>query len=177
MRTLSRRRCIFAIQTVAVELHQQTLRSTDIRFDLALTATVLPAPENPGLPVGDRRRLIVSNAVGLRLFRREVLCHVNRHVLKLELQGGLVACVPHHDHALGVHDDRLSKTELLNRPSHRVNGRVVRASDDRSVMYSWPSSLTICMSLARNFCWTASSSTVWLTPAIRWFLMIATGPS
>src|SRR6266404_2531854 len=52
------------------------------------------------VPLGQRRRLVVGNAVGLSLGRGQPKGDMNRNRLQAELEGGLVSGVPDDDDAL-----------------------------------------------------------------------------
>ena len=66
------------------------------------------------VPVGQRRRLVVGDAVRLDLLRRQVLGDVDRHLRQAELLRRLVPRVADDDHAVRVDHDRLAEAELAD---------------------------------------------------------------
>lgn len=98
-------------QQAEVELHPLECRKLD-RQQL----------EVPGGQVGG---LVVGDAVRLDLGWRQVLGDVDGHGLEAELLRGLVAGVTADDHPLGVDDDRLAESELLDRRRHGIHRGVV----------------------------------------------------
>ena len=61
------------------------------------------------------------------LLGRQVLGHVDGHLLQPQLLGGLVTGVTADDHPLGIDDDGLAKAELADRLGHGIDGRVILA--------------------------------------------------
>ena len=83
--------------------------------------TRLKAAERLGLtevpvvvPFRDLAGLVVGDAVGLDLFRRQVVRDDDRHFREAEAFGGLQSCVAGNDDHLGVDDDGLLPAELLD---------------------------------------------------------------
>ena len=79
------------------------------------------------VPLGKRGRLVVGDAVGLDLRRRQVRGDVDRDLLQAELLRRLPARVADDDHAVGVDDDRLPEAEFPDRRGDRVDSVVVDA--------------------------------------------------
>ena len=79
------------------------------------------------VPVGDLAGLVVGDAVGLQLGRRQSPGDVYRHLLEPKLERRLEAGVAHHDDAVLVQDQRLAEAELLNGSGDRSDGVVVLA--------------------------------------------------
>ena len=76
------------------------------------------------VPLGERGRLVVGDAVGLDLLGRQVRGDVDRHLLQAQLLRRLPARVADDDHAVGVDDDRLAEAELPDaRPRRRRRRR------------------------------------------------------
>ena len=67
------------------------------------------------VPGGQLGGLVVGDAVGLGLGRRQADGDVDGDLGQAQLQGGLVAGVADDDDAVLVHDDRLAEAELLDR--------------------------------------------------------------
>jgi hypothetical protein len=77
------------------------------------------------VPGGDRRRLVVGDAVRLGLRRRQAHGDVDGNLRHAQLQRRLVARVADDDDAVLVHDTRLAEPELLDGRGDGVHGGVV----------------------------------------------------
>lgn len=79
------------------------------------------------VPLGDRRGLVVSDAVRPGLLRRELARHVHGHGRQPEPLRGLPPRVPNDQHPVGVDHDGLAEPVFTDAVRHRLHGRVVAA--------------------------------------------------
>ncbi len=77
------------------------------------------------IPIRDFAGLVVGQAIRPNLFRREIDGDVNRDFLQTELECRLVSGMPRDDHAVGIDDDRLAETKLLQAGGDRIDGFVI----------------------------------------------------
>jgi hypothetical protein len=77
------------------------------------------------IPIRKRGRLIIGEAIGFGLGRRQPDGDVDRHLLQSKLQRGLVAGVADEDDAVLVHHDRLAETVGADGRRHGIDGGVV----------------------------------------------------
>ena len=77
------------------------------------------------IPFSNGSRLVVCDAICLRLFRRQVRSDVNRNFFHPQLLRRLISRVAHDNYAVLVHDYGLAPSVLFERSGHGVNGVVV----------------------------------------------------